>query len=140
MTGELSSTAPSGDRDEIIRVATAREQALQSGDLDALMAWFADDAVLTVPASPTRIEGKNALRAYYANLFEVFTKIRINMQQRSVRVYGTAGVINGEFTMTRTDREGKETTMRGRLSVTHVKFGNRWLVVDQHSSPAPASA
>jgi uncharacterized protein (TIGR02246 family) len=136
MTG-FPSTASAGAHDEVVRVATVREQAFHDGNLEALMAWFADDAVVTGPASPFRIEGKEALRAYYADLFHAFPTIRVSVRQRSVRVYDTTAVINTYYTLTQVDRGGKVTTTHGRLNVTHVKIGDRWLVVDQHSSLVP---
>ena len=135
----VASTASAGAHDEVLQVAAAREQAVHDGNLEAFMAWFAEDAAVTPPASPFRIEGKDALKAYYAGLFQAFPTIRFVPRQRSIRVYGTTAVINTYYTLTLVDRGGKVTTTQGRLTVTHVKMGDRWLVVDQHSSLVPSS-
>jgi hypothetical protein len=37
------------------------------------------------------------------------------------------------------DRAGKATTTHGRINVTFVKMGDRWLTVDQHVSVVPSS-
>lgn len=135
----VASTVSAGAHDEVARVIEAREQALHDGNLEAFMAWFAEDAAVTASASPFRIEGKDALKAYYAGFFQAFPTIRFVPRQRSIRVYGTTAVINTYYTMTLVDRGGKVTTSHGRLTITHVKMGDRWLVVDQHMSVVPSS-
>ena len=54
------------------------------------------------------------------------------------RVYGDTAVSNTYFTLTVVDRAGKATTSHGRLDVTYVKQGGRWLVVNQHGSLLPS--
>jgi hypothetical protein len=93
MTRPLASNAPIGAYEEVVQVATAREQAFQDGNLEALMEWLAEDAAVTAPASPFRIEGKEALKAYDADLFQAFPTRRIAVRQRTVRIYGTTAVI-----------------------------------------------
>ncbi len=44
---------------------------------------------------------------------------------------------NTYYTLTLVDRAGKATTTHGRLNVTYVKQGGRWLAVDQHGSAMP---
>jgi len=75
-----------------------------------------EDAAVTGPASPFRIEGKEALKAYYSDLFQAFPTVRVAVRQRSVRIYGDTAVINTYYTLTQVDREGKVTTTHGRLN------------------------
>ena len=129
-----------GAEEEIARVREQRVQAFQDGNLEAFIDSFADNATVTPPGEPFRIEGKDAIRAYYAGLFQAFPTRRVIARQTSVRVYeGTTAVVNTYARLTLVDRTGKPTITNGRASFTYVKLGGRWLVVDQHSSALPAS-
>ena len=124
--------------DDIIRIGNQRILAYNEGNLDAVMGWFADNAVQTGPASPFRIEGKEAIGATYGSTFQNFPTRLYVPRQRLIRVFGdTTAVTNVYYTLTLVDRSGKPTTSHGRLDVTYVKRGGRWLVVNQHSSTLP---
>lgn len=104
------------------------------------MATWADNAVWTPGISPFRVEGKEAIRAGFAGFFQSFPTRRAEARQRSIRVYGgTTAVANAYLTLALVDREGKARTTHGRVSLTFVKFGDRWLVVDSHVSALPPS-
>ena len=127
-----------GEEEEVARVIVQRVQAFNEGNIEAFTATFADNAAVTPPGSPFRIEGKDALRAYYAGLFQAFPTRRFVARQGSIRVYGgTTAVTNAYYTLTLVDRAGKVTTIHGRINVTYVKVGDRWLTVDQHASAVP---
>jgi hypothetical protein len=55
--------------------AAALRQAFSDKDADALLAFYADDAVVELvdaqntPSHPRRIEGREALRAHFADVF-----------------------------------------------------------------------
>ena len=52
-------------RTEVDALARGMEQALRSGDLAAVAAYYADDAVLLGPGG-FRVEGRQAIDAYWA--------------------------------------------------------------------------
>ena len=82
------------------------------------MGWFADNAVQTGPASPFRIEGKEAIGAAYGSAFQNFPTRLYVPRQRLIRVFGdTTAVTNVYYTLTQVDRSGKPTTTHGRLDV-----------------------
>ena len=136
----IASVAWAGAEEEIAQVRQQRLQAFNGGNLEAFMATWADNGVVTTALAPFRIEGKEAIQAYYAGLFETFPTRRFVPRQISVRIYGdTTAVTNQYYTLTLVDRAGKVGTSHGRFSNTYVRLGGRWLVVDQHTSPIPAS-
>ncbi len=135
----VASTASAAAQDEVAQVIATRVQAFNEGNLEAFMSTVAQDSAVTPPASPFRIEGKDAISAYYAGLFQAFPTRRFVPRQRSIRVYGTTAVSNSYYTLTSVDRAGKVTTTHGRINVTFVKMGDRWLAVDQHASVVPSS-
>ena len=136
----IAPAAWAGPEDEILQLIQQRTQAFNEGNLEAFMAGFADNAAVVPSLAPFRIEGKEALRAFFAQLFQAFPTRRFVGWQRSIRVYGgTTAVLNAYYTLTLVDRTGKVTTTHGRQNLTFVKLGDRWVVVDQHNSVIPAS-
>ena len=129
----------SASDDEVAQVIAHRIQTFNDGNLDAFMATWADNAALTGGA-PFRVDGKQAIQATMASLFQNFPTHRYVGRQESVRIYGdTTAVYNAYYTLTLVDRAGKATATNGRLTVVLVKLGGKWLAVDQHASPLPAS-
>ena len=135
----LASMAWAQAEEEVARVIAERIKAFNEGNLQGFMATWADNAVWTPAGSPFRVEGKEAIQRAYAGFFQSFPTRVYVPRQRSIRVYGTTVVSNTYFTLTLVDRAGKATTQHGRLSVTFVKLGDRWLSVDQHVSLVPPS-
>ena len=129
-----------GAEEEIAQLRQQRIQAFSDGNLDAFVDSFADNAVVTPPGEPFRIEGKDAIRAYYAALFQNFPTRRVIARQSSIRVYqDSTAIVNNYAHLILVDRSGKRTAINGRASFTYVRIGGRWLVVDQHSSTLPTS-
>lgn len=136
----VNPSAWAGAEEEVAQIVAQRNQFFNEGNLEAYMAGWADNGVYTPSLSPFRIEGKEALRAFYTGVFQTFPTRRFIVRQRSIRVYGgTTAVANMYFTLILVDREGKARTTHGRFSGTYVKLGDRWLAVDTHTSSLPAS-
>ncbi len=76
------------------KVLTDHLKALNQRDLDRLMTFYADDAVLVFPASPP-VEGKANIRRAYASFFE-------NWEETStygvVIMSGTTAAVEGTVT------------------------------------------
>ena len=129
-----------GPEEEVAQLRQQRIQAFNDGNLETFMDSFADNAVVTPPGEPFRIEGKDAIRAYYAALFQNFPTRRVIARQSSIRVYqDSTAIVNTYAHLILVDRSGKRTVINGRASFTYVRAGGRWMMVDQHSSVLPAS-
>lgn len=128
-----------GPAEEFADFARHRGELVASRQLDPYMATFADNAILTSALSPFRIEGKPAIRAYFAALFETYPAIRVVPRQPTVRFYndGAVAVANQYLVITFVDRQGVVTNRPMRASLTVVKQGGEWLVADQHNSLIP---
>jgi len=134
----MATLAWAGPAEEIAQIAQQAVQAINEGNLDGIMALYADDAVLIPAGSPFRIDGKDAIRSFYVGLFQNFPTRRFVERQRQIRVYGAnTAIINAYFTFTLVDRSGNANNVQARMSVTFVKVGNRWLVADDHASRLP---
>ena len=138
----ISVAAPvwGGPAEEVAEIAGPRLRALQEGNLDAYIAAFADNAAFQSSLSPFRVEGKEAIRAHFTEVFQMYPKRRVLLRQPSMRVYNDDLVIqNGYFVLYLTDQRGQVITVPGRVSVTWAKVGGRWQIVDQHGSRLPAA-
>jgi uncharacterized protein (TIGR02246 family) len=129
-----------GPTEEVLQIAGPRIKALEDGNVDAYVAAFADNAVFHSALSPFRIEGKEAIRTYFSELFELYPKRRVLPRQSSVRAYNDDVVIQDGYTaLYLTDQKGEVSTLALRTSVIWAKVGGRWQIVDQHGSRLPVT-
>ena len=134
----MAATAWAGPTEDIAQVDSQAIQCFNEGHADQCVVLYADDAVSTGAVAPFRLEGKEAIQSSYAATFQNFPTHRFVGRQTAIRVYGSnSGVLNRYFTLTLVDRESKVTTIHGRQSVTFVKLGDRWRIVDVHISKLP---
>jgi uncharacterized protein (TIGR02246 family) len=129
-----------GPAEEVAQIAAPRVQALQDGNLDAYVAAYADNAVFQSSLTAFRIEGKEAIRAYFAQVFKLYPERRILTRQPAIRAYNDDLVVqNGYAILYLTDGNGHIATYHTRSSVTWAKLGGRWQIVDQHTSRLPVA-
>jgi uncharacterized protein (TIGR02246 family) len=129
-----------GPVEEVAQIAGPRLKAFQEGDVDAYTAAFADNAVFNSAFSAFRIEGKEAIRAHFTELFQMYPRRRAFARQQVMRVYNDDLVISTSYTVLNvTDQQGKVTAFQLRSSVAWAKLGGRWQVVDQHTSRLPVA-
>lgn len=128
-----------GPAEEIAEIGRERAKAFREGNLDAWMAAFADNAVFTSAIRPFRIEGKDAIRAHYTSLFERYPTRSFVGRQPMTRVYNndTTVITNAYVHVTWVDRQGQFSDIYLRASLTWVKMGGQWRIVDQHVSRVP---
>jgi len=127
-----------GPVEEVAQISGPRGKLFEEGTAEAYAAVFADNAVLTSSLSAYRIEGKEAIRAYFAELFQLYPGRRLFVRQPAARAYGDDLVVQNSYTaLYLSDQSGKVTQFALRSSVVWAKIGGRWLVVDQHVSRLP---
>ena len=127
-----------GPVEEVTQIAAPRGKLFEEGTADAYSAAFADNAVLTSSVSGFRIEGKEAIRSYFAELFQLYPGRRLFTRQATARAYNDDLVVqNGYFAVYWTDQKGEVTQLSLRGSIVWAKNGGRWQIVDQHVSRFP---
>lgn len=127
-----------GPVEEVAQIAAPRVQAFQEGNLDAYMAAYADNAIIQSSLSPFRIEGKEAIRAYLTELFQIYPGRRVFVRQPVTRAYNDDLVIQNNYVVLyATDQKGQVAALSLRSSVTWAKIGGRWQIVDTHTSRLP---
>jgi len=121
---------------EVADLVAPRAKAYMAGDVEGWIAAFADNATFYSSLTPFRIDGKAAIRAYFADFFAMYPNRKYFVRQNTLRAYGDNLVIaNGYFELISTDRSGKTVQDSGRYSLTLAKQDGRWQIVDQHNSP-----
>ena len=134
-----SAPAWAGPIEEVAELTAKRGQAFSEGNADVYVADYADDAVFTSSRATFRIEGRPAIRAFFAGLFQTYPQRRSVPRQLTSRVYAndTVVVVDGYADQVWVDRSGQTTTPAIRTSSTWVKIGGKWLTVDTHLSRVP---
>jgi uncharacterized protein (TIGR02246 family) len=133
-------TAWAGPVEDVTQIAAARGQAFQDGNVEAYVAAFADNATFLSSFSPYRIEGKEAIKAYFTELFLMYPRRHLFIRQAMARAYNDDLVIqNGYAVLNTLNERGEPKTLDTRYSLVWSKIGGKWQIVDQHVSLLPAA-
>ena len=124
-------------KSEVATATLAWGQAIGEDDPEKVLPLYSDDAVLWGTLSPTVRSDPAALRAYFVNAFKVLPGLKVAFGDQLIRVYGNAAVNTGYYTFSYT-KDGETKSLPARYSFTYVKSGERWLIVDHHSSAMPS--
>ena len=122
---------------EVAAAASAWGQTIGGGDPEKVLTLYADDAVLWGTLSPTVRSNREALQDYFVNAFKVLPNLKVAFGDQLIRVYGNMAINTGYYTFSY-GRDGEAKSLPARNSFTYVKNGERWLIVDHHSSAMPA--
>jgi uncharacterized protein (TIGR02246 family) len=138
----ITPAAWAGAAEEVAAINQQRNPAFEKGDADAYAAAFADNAVYTSSLQLFRIEGKAAIKDFFTTLFETYPTRHIAPRQGITRVYANDSVVvtDGYAVITFTEKSGNASVIYTRTSLTWIKMGSEWKIVDQHVSqfrPSP---
>ncbi len=99
------------------------------------------DAVAIVPATPGRLEGRDAYVAGWRGFAEAAVIHEWKETDHKVQIYagGKSAVVTNFFSITFAMGAEKQ-TMQGRDMLFLVKEGRKWLVVADQFSPEPPEA
>jgi uncharacterized protein (TIGR02246 family) len=132
----LVSVASAEPKDEVAGATAAWAQALGMDEPDKVLPLYADDAVLWGTLSPALRADRAALQDYFVTAFKVLPGLKVSFGEQRIRVYGSTAVNSGYYTFSYT-KDGEAKSLPARYSFTYVKQGDRWLIVDHHSSAMP---
>jgi ketosteroid isomerase-like protein len=136
-----AATTASGDSayDAAVRAATKTwAEAYNAGDIDRIVALYAEDAILMPPNAPAA-SGHAAMRAYLTQDREGSKAmgLTLHLEDDGAGVAGDLGWHSGTYTMT--DASGK-TIERGKWLETWRKTAGKWRMIrDIWNSDLPAS-
>lgn len=129
-----ASAAPDGAQ----TVDEAWRTAVTANNLDALMAVYAQDAVMWLPDAP-EAKGRDAIRKSYSDMLAANTVTGATLANTHYQTAGDFSVGWGDFTLTMAPKSGgAPVTLSGRFSVIAKKEGGKWVYAVDHASAHPA--
>ena len=123
-------------KEEVAAATLAWGQALGEDEPEKVLPFYADDAVLWGTLSPTVRSDRAAVLDYFVTAFKVLPGLKVSFGDQLIRVYGNTAVNMGYYTFAY-GKDGDTKSLPARYSFTYVKNGERWLIVDHHSSAMP---
>ena len=123
-------------KSEVAATTLAWGQSLGEDDPEKVLPFYSDDAVLWGTLSPTVRSDRAALRDYFVTAFRVLPGLKVAFGDQLIRVYGNAAVNTGYYTFSYV-KDGETKNLPARYSFTFIKNGERWQIVDHHSSAMP---
>jgi uncharacterized protein (TIGR02246 family) len=134
----LAPVASAGPKEDVEAATSSWAQALGEDDPDKVLPLYADDAVLWGTLSPKVRADRNALRDYFVTAFKVLPGLKVSFGEQLIRVYDGTAVNTGYYTFSY-GKDGETKSLPARYSFSYVKNGDRWFIVDHHSSAMPAT-
>ena len=125
----LGSLASAGSKEDV---------SAATSEPDKVLPLYADDAVLWGTLSPMVRSDRAALRDYFVTAFRVLPGLKVTFGDQLIRVYGNAAINTGYYTFSYS-KDGEVKTLPARYSFTFINNGERWLIVDHHSSAMPSA-
>ena len=133
----LGSVASAGPKEDGSAAMSEWGRALSEDDPDKVLPLYAEEAVLWGTLSPMVRADRAALRDYFVTAFRVLPGLKVTFGDQLIRVYGNAAINTSYYTFSYS-KDGEVKTLSARYSFTYVNNGERWLIVDHHSSAMPA--
>jgi uncharacterized protein (TIGR02246 family) len=128
--------APAEPKADVAAATQAWVDALNSHELERVLALYDPEAVLWGTASPTLRDTPEAIRAYFKGLPNQL-QLRVVLGEQRTRVYGEMAINTGSYTFSNV-RDGQPVTRPARFSFTYRQRDGRWMIVDHHSSDVPS--
>ena len=76
------------------------------------------------------------MRASFVDAFKALPNAKVAFGDPLIRVYGNTAVNTGYYTFSYSN-DGKAKSLPARYSLTFVRDGDKWKIVDHHSSAMP---
>ena len=134
----MSFATVTGASDGAQGVDEAWRKAITANDLNAVIAVYAEDAVMWLPNAP-EAKGREAIRKSYADLLAANTVTGATLANTHYQTSEDLSVGWGNFTLTLSPKAGGDSiTLSGRFSVVARKEGGTWVYVVDHASADPA--
>jgi uncharacterized protein (TIGR02246 family) len=119
-------------------------KACEAGDVKAVLALYADDAVVVWPGAGEEAKGKAAIEKLIPGLCDPKSNTKAVIKSLQGTSLGDSHIlIIGHWEVTQTGPDGKPTTSQIRATEVIAKTGSGWRYVLDHASiglPPPAAA
>jgi uncharacterized protein (TIGR02246 family) len=125
-------------RQKIVLATLALDSAYRRGDANALAALLTEDAILSFVGAED-VQGRAAIRAFFAEVFAVWTYSALQLQPGEIEVCGTRAYDRGTILGTAARRGGPLSTVRGRYFAVWTRGDDGvWRLHRFHENHLPA--
>lgn len=131
---QLAAATP---RDDVAAATQAWADAFNTREPERVLDLYETDAVLWGTTSPTLRNTPETRRQYFSTMPQR-PNLRVTIGEQHVRVFGDVAVNSGTYTFSN-NQAGEITSNLSRFSFTYVRKGDRWMIVDHHSSAVPVA-
>ncbi|MCZ6789508.1 MAG: nuclear transport factor 2 family protein [Chloroflexi bacterium] len=114
--------------EELIKLTKAQWAAAIKQDTTAASKILADDYTEFNRDSPTRLEGKEAIRLSAA-VGSKISLVAAEMANPKVQVYGEVAILTYNFSGSRKDESGKVEPFTSKSTRVYTKQGGKWMLV-----------
>jgi uncharacterized protein (TIGR02246 family) len=119
-------------------VDAAWAKAMKAGDIEAIVACYAPDAVLWAPDEQKAV-GTVEIRQVFANLLAAFEVMDAQTMNVHYKTTGDVSLAWGQFHITLMPKSGGDPiTMTGRFTEVAEKRNGKWVYTVDHASADPA--
>lgn len=125
----LSCAAP---EDDVRAAAQLWIEGISKGDADYMVSLYDPDAILHGTVSPVLRHGPELIREYFQATVANPPSMSF-VEPMHIRVFGDTAVNTGNYVT----RIGTNDPITLRYSFVYHKVGDKWLIVDHHSSRMP---
>jgi len=100
-----------------------------------ICSFYDEQASLWGTLSPTKRDSTALIKDYFDQIFKYQNRY-IELNDSNIRLFGDMAICNGLYTF-RWIKEGVKVITAARFSFVYMKKGDRWLIVEHHSSAIP---
>jgi uncharacterized protein (TIGR02246 family) len=127
----LKASGPTNVKEALIQW----QQAVESGDAKAIVGLYGKDAVLISAFAQLPITTREGLLAYYKKVV-ANPGIKVTVTEQHPRMFGNVALNSGQYVLSY-EQEGEPIEIGSRFSFVYEWRGNKWVIVDHHSSAVP---
>ncbi|MGF1764853.1 SgcJ/EcaC family oxidoreductase [Aliivibrio kagoshimensis] len=106
-------------------------------ETDDICALYDEDASLLGTLSPINRDSAELIREYFEQIFQ-YQHRYVEFGTSNIRLFGDIAISNGQYTFRWFNEE--EVTVVARFSFVYVKKGERWMIIEHHSSIMPIAS
>jgi uncharacterized protein (TIGR02246 family) len=127
----------SGPKEDVAATTARWAEVFADDNPDAILAMYDQEARLWGTLSPKLRDTPELIRDYMVAAFKALPGHKVSFGEQEIRVYGDTAINTGYYTFSFV-KDGEPKSLPARYSFTYVKRGDKWMIVDHHSSVLPA--
>ena len=124
---------------DVEQLPQAYIEAYRNGDADRIASLFAPDASFIPLLALPRLQGRDAIRAYYQRSIDNSRSRDITPSNQRVQAYGDVVVRSADIRIDQALLDGRQVATQARVSFVYKREPQGWFIVHHHQSVQPAA-